>query len=327
MHLLEKEPDNRYQSAEGLIYDLERLDDASVQAGGGHDFPVRLLRPSRLVGRDDEVEACGRRSWRRSRAGAVGYWSAGRRAWARRCWSTNCDPWLPTRVGGSSPVSSISTGATWRPTRSSRHYGRWVGCCWPSPKTLWPTFVSGYWQPPGRTPACWPLPCRSSCAAGDTRDAGDPLTAQARAQRTAVQVLGAIASPTRPVVVFLDDLQWAGRTPLGVVDLVLSEEPIEGLLLVGAYRDTDVAATQLLAGMVPRWRDQPGVRHLRLDNLPPSSVVAMAADMLQMRRLPRRPWPGSSVTHVGQSVRGGRVAEWAARAGCADRDGGRVVLG
>ena len=27
MHLLEKEPDNRYQTAEGLVYDLERLED------------------------------------------------------------------------------------------------------------------------------------------------------------------------------------------------------------------------------------------------------------------------------------------------------------
>jgi hypothetical protein len=28
-----------------------------------------------------------------------------------------------------------------------------------------------------------------------------------------------------------------GRSPLGFVNLVLTEEPIEGLLLVGAYRD------------------------------------------------------------------------------------------
>ena len=51
MHLLEKDPDNRYQTAEGLIYDLERLDHPGVQAVGGHDFPVGLLRPSRMVGR------------------------------------------------------------------------------------------------------------------------------------------------------------------------------------------------------------------------------------------------------------------------------------
>src|SRR5580693_6439629 len=63
MHLLEKEPDNRYQTADGLIYDLERLPRAQLDPAsaafqvGELDFPVRLLPPSRLVARDDEVAA------------------------------------------------------------------------------------------------------------------------------------------------------------------------------------------------------------------------------------------------------------------------------
>ena len=59
-------------------------------------------------------------------------------------------------------------------------------------------------------------------------------------------------------MVFVDDLQWAGRTPLGVVDLVLSEEPVDGLLLVGAYREDDVDAAHPLAAPLSRWRDQAG---------------------------------------------------------------------
>ena len=92
-------------------------------------------------------------------------------------------------------------------------------------------------------------------------DPGDPLTAQVRAQRAAVAVLRAVASPNRPLVMFTDDLQWAGRTALGVVDLVLSEEPVEGLLLVGAYREGDVNPAHPLAAPLSRWRDQAGVRH------------------------------------------------------------------
>jgi signal transduction histidine kinase len=63
MRLLEKEPDNRYQTADGLIYDLERLRGARTHRAaaefrvGERDFPVRLLPPSRLAGRDDEVAA------------------------------------------------------------------------------------------------------------------------------------------------------------------------------------------------------------------------------------------------------------------------------
>ena len=59
LHLLEKEPDNRYQSADGVVHDLERLRDARAGRGefrvGERDFPVRLLPPSRLVGRDEQV--------------------------------------------------------------------------------------------------------------------------------------------------------------------------------------------------------------------------------------------------------------------------------
>ena len=113
-------------------------------------------------------------------------------------------------------------------------------------------------------------------------DAGDPLTAQVRAQRAGVAVLRAVASRKRPLVVFVDDLQWAGRTPLGVVDLVLSEEPAEGLLLVAAYRDGDVDAAHPLGALLSRWRDQPGVEHLRLVNLPAPSLAAMVAEMLRV---------------------------------------------
>jgi GAF domain len=113
-------------------------------------------------------------------------------------------------------------------------------------------------------------------------DPGDPLTAQVRAQRAAAAALGAVASRKRPVVMFLDDLQWAGRAPLGFVDLLLSEEPVEGLLLAGAYRDGEVDAAHPLAALLSRWRDQPDVRHLRLGNLPAPSQVAMFAEMLHV---------------------------------------------
>jgi predicted ATPase len=91
----------------------------------------------------------------------------------------------------------------------------------------------------------------------------------------------AVASRKRPVVVFLDNLQWAGRTPPGFADLVLSEKPVEGLLLVGAYRDGDVDAAHPLAVPPARWRDQATVRHLRLVNMAERSLVTRWASAVK----------------------------------------------
>ncbi len=55
MRLLCKEPEQRYQSGEGLAYDLARLRDGDGDGGfplGERDFPMRLSPPSRLIGRD-----------------------------------------------------------------------------------------------------------------------------------------------------------------------------------------------------------------------------------------------------------------------------------
>ena len=106
------------------------------------------------------------------------------------------------------------------------------------------------------------------------------------------------------MVVFVDDLQWAGRTPLGLFDLVLSEEPVEGLLLVGAYREGDVNEAHPLAALLAHTPDQAGVRHLRLDNLPVPASVAMVVEVLHVDRTAARDLVEVIEPHThGQSVR------------------------
>ncbi|HEU5171541.1 MAG TPA: sigma 54-interacting transcriptional regulator [Gemmatimonadales bacterium] len=56
---------------------------------------------------------------------------------------------------------------------------------------------------------------------------------------------GALARPEHPLLLFLDDLQWADAGTLSVLPLLLSAE-IAGLLVVGAYRDNEVPATHPL---------------------------------------------------------------------------------
>ncbi|WP_433296366.1 AAA family ATPase [Pseudonocardia sp. CA-142604] len=287
LHLLEKEPDNRYQTAEGVVHDLERLRDGQTTAGrlhiGEHDFPLRLHPPSRLVGRNVEVAALE---------------AAFEETLAGRC--------RGVLVAGAPGVGKTALVDELRPVVTGRNGWFVAGKFDQYRRDL--EFDAGYqaFRALGRLLLAEPedelTQIRRSILAAVgpnvglltavmpefaallavTPDPGDPLTAQVRAQRAGAQVLRAVASRKRPVVLLLDDLQWAGRTPLGFIDLVLSEEPIEGLLLVGAYRESDVDAAHPLAAQVSRWRDQATVKHLRLDNLPVPSLVILVAEMLHV---------------------------------------------
>ncbi|MDQ1515715.1 MAG: hypothetical protein QOE80_1545, partial [Actinomycetota bacterium] len=288
MHLLEKEPDNRYQTADGLLYDLERLRAGDTGRGaappgiGEQDFPVRILSPSRLAGRDDEKAAL-EAAFQEARAGQCrgvlvsGAPGVGKTALVdeMRPVVTGADGWFVAGKFDQYRRDLEFDGVH----QALRALGRLLlaepedelaqvrdsilGAVGPNAGLLTavlPEFAALLAVPP---------------------DPGDPLTAQVRAQRVVAGLLRAVASPARPVVFCLDDLQWAGRTPLGLVDVVFSEEPVEGLVLVGAYRD-DVDGEHPLAGPLSRWREQPAVRHLHLVNLSEPSLVAMVTEMLHV---------------------------------------------
>jgi signal transduction histidine kinase len=288
MHLLEKEPDNRYQTADGLIHDLERLRGtrpAAVFGVGEHDFPVRLLPPSRLAGRDDEVAAL-EAAFADAVAGECrGVLVAGAPGVGK---TALIDQLRPVVTGGDGWFVAGKFDASRRDLEFDAGYqafralGRLL-LAEPEDELaqLRERIVAAVGPNAGLLAAVLP---EFAALLGTPPDAGDPLTAQTRMQRATAAALGAVASRKRPMVVFLDDLQWAGRTPLGLVDLVLSEERVEGLLLVGAYREGDVDAAHPLMAPLSRWRNQITVRNLRLGNLPEPSLATMIAEMLYVDR-------------------------------------------
>ncbi|MET7397149.1 AAA family ATPase [Dactylosporangium sp. NPDC005572] len=290
MHLLEKEPDNRYQTADGLLYDLERLRDAGTRAAAGlrvgeRDVPLRLVPPSRLVGRDAEVAALE---------------SAVTDALSGCC--------RGVLVGGAPGVGKTVLVDELRPMVTARNGWFVAGKFDQYRRDLEFDAVYQAFRALGRLLLAEPegevarVRGRILAAVGRNAglltavvpefaallkvppDPGDPLTAQVRAQHVAAEVLRAVASRNRPVVVFVDDLQWAGCTPLGFIDVVLCDKPVDGLLLVGAYRDGEAGAAQSSPASLSRWRGQPGVRSLRLANLPEPGLIDVVAEMLHSDR-------------------------------------------
>ncbi|MEM6502432.1 MAG: AAA family ATPase, partial [Cyanobacteria bacterium P01_C01_bin.89] len=52
--------------------------------------------------------------------------------------------------------------------------------------------------------------------------------------------VGVFATEKRPLVIFLDDLQWADAASLGLLSLLMGEPEGKHLLVLGAYRDNEV---------------------------------------------------------------------------------------
>ena len=300
LRLLAKAPEDRYQSAEGLRADLCRLRER-LAAGltdafelGEFDFPPRLVPPSRPVGRDVEIDML-----RQALVDAVEGRSRG------------------VLVAGGSGVGKTALIDQLRPVVAAAG-GRFVA----GKFDQYGRDTSGdgvhqvltgiarllLAQPPEvldetrerllvalganaelvrvvpEMAVLLGLGVDEGVAAGQSPEGlSDPRLVEARAQRAVVATLAAVASPAHPLVIFLDDLQWAGPTPLGVLDTVLLEPGLAGVLVVGAYRPGEVDPTHPLTGMLDRWsRLNAAPRTVTLANLPPAEVGGLLAQMLRL---------------------------------------------
>ena len=286
MHLLEKEPDDRYQSANGVVHDLVQLRELGVSTTavprvGARDFPLRLVAPSRLVGRDDEVTTLQEAFDDALRGDCRGVLVSGAPGVGK---TALIDQLRPVVTGNDGWFVAGKFDQYRRDLefdgifQAFRALGRLL-LAEPDDEVveLRERLLAALGANAGMAAAVLP---EFAVLLGVPPEAGDPLTARVRVQHSAVDMLRAVASHKRPVMLFVDDLQWASHTSVGVIDLVLREQ-VEGLLLVGAYRD-EMGPAHPLAPSLSRWRDQPGVIQLQLANLPGPSLAALVAETLRV---------------------------------------------
>ncbi len=316
MRLLEKEPDRRYQSAQGLAHDLARLLASLTEVGGQdrdgggsgsgavgfvlgeRDFPLRICAPSQLVGRDTEIGALRTALEQAITGGERGLLVTG-----------------APGVGKSSLISELRSMVT-------AHNG-------------W--FVQGkfdqYRQDESADAVAQVMRALARLLLAEPEDQlvilrerilkvvgpdidmlvamqpdfavllgltpveipGDHQSLAAKAFRAGLGVLRALASPARPVVMVVDDLQWAAAFPIAFLDAILMDEDLSGLLLVGAYRDAEVDQAHPLSAMLERWdRLEAAPTRVRLENLPPAHLSTLLAQMLRL--------PADRATDLGEAI-------------------------
>jgi predicted ATPase/class 3 adenylate cyclase len=125
-----------------------------------------------------------------------------------------------------------------------------------------------------------------------------PAEARNRFNRLFRDFINVFAKNDRPLVVFLDDLQWADLASLSLLLLLLKDQDTPHVLVIGAYRDTEVSASHPLAMTMDELRTSgvslidiklgplhlPDVRRLVCDTVRCSEGEASPlADLLDLR--------------------------------------------
>jgi tetratricopeptide (TPR) repeat protein len=94
----------------------------------------------------------------------------------------------------------------------------------------------------------------------------------------AVDSLLARISVTSPVLLVLDDLHWADPATLGLLRWILSSERSGPVLVLGAYRDTDVDRRHPLSELLADLRRDPRVERVALRGLEEQAIGALLHD-------------------------------------------------
>ncbi|WP_392535215.1 AAA family ATPase [Nostoc sp. C117] len=95
------------------------------------------------------------------------------------------------------------------------------------------------------------------------------------------QFIQVFTTPEHPLVIFLDDLQWADSASLNLLQLLMSEASSGSLLILGAYRDNEVFPTHpLILTLEQIQQAQAIVNTITLEPLVEITVNQLVADTL-----------------------------------------------
>ncbi|HBE36861.1 MAG TPA: serine/threonine protein kinase [Cyanobacteria bacterium UBA11368] len=104
---------------------------------------------------------------------------------------------------------------------------------------------------------------------------------QNRFNRVFQQFIRVFCQPEHPLVIFLDDLQWADSASLKLIQLLVTEPDNKYLLTIGAYRDNEVSPVHPLIQTIEKIQaNETVVNNITIQALDLDSVNQLIADTL-----------------------------------------------
>lgn len=289
--LLAKNAEDRYQSSLGVKADFERCLRELVQAGnitafdiGSHDFTDKFLLPQKLYGREKETAAIIQ-AFHRSSGGALelllvsghsgtgksalvnevhkpitadrGYFISGKYDQFQRS-----EPYYAIIAAFKNLIDIFLT----ENDEKLNYFREKMKAAMGNEGQVMVDVIPALEFIIGKQPLLAPV---------------GGLEAQKRFIYIFRKFVKAVAHHNHPIVLFIDDLQWADSASVNLLENLMQEREIHHLLVVGAYRINEVLPTHPLVHMV-KAIDKTGlpVNTIQIGNLEKFHVQQLIADAL-----------------------------------------------
>ncbi len=117
-----------------------------------------------------------------------------------------------------------------------------------------------------------------------------PRETETRLHRALIKFLRAVSLPDRPLVIFLDNLQWADQACLRLLEAMATREAVPHLFILGAFRSNEVEVDHPLTSTLDRIEAKVGsVNRLQLENLEAADLNRLLSDALSSPLSATRP--------------------------------------
>ncbi|MDJ1182965.1 trifunctional serine/threonine-protein kinase/ATP-binding protein/sensor histidine kinase [Roseofilum casamattae] len=291
MKLMAKNAEDRYHSALGLKYDLEKCRDGYREYGRIEGFPLgerdicdRFLIPEKLYGREREIQQL-LAAFDRVAAGdremmlVSGFSGIGKTAVVNEIhkpitrqkgyFIKGKYDQFNRNIPFSAIVQSFRKLMAQLLSESALHLARWkeeiLAAVGENGRVL-SEVIPELKEVIGEQPAVVEL---------------SGSAAQNRFNLLLQKIIAVFATAEHPLVIFLDDLQWADSASLHLIKMLVEDSDTEYLLLLGAYRDNEVfPAHPLMTILDELQKKQASVSTIALDVLPIHHVNRLVAETL-----------------------------------------------
>jgi predicted ATPase/signal transduction histidine kinase/tRNA A-37 threonylcarbamoyl transferase component Bud32 len=291
MKLLQKEPENRYQSAAGLAADLDACVSALAAGRPIEPFPLgrqdardRFEPPQKLYGRAAETQVL-LQSFERVARGSVeavmvsGHAGIGKTSLVQEIYqpitrrrgyfvSGKFDQ-LQQNVPFSAIVTALQDLVQQLLTESEEAIARWRRA------------IRDAVHPNGQLVVDVVPALELIIGAQPRVPELEALEAQNRFNLVFQNFVQVFCKPAHPLVLFLDDMQWADAASLNLMTLIVSARATESLLLVTTYRDNEVSDTHpFMLAVKEQAKQGVQIHSINLRSLGASDVAEFVAGAL-----------------------------------------------